>query len=67
MRVDLTVVGAQGLTAHQTWSEPNLLELSAYMRSAFTHKVRDLTVGYNPAARFGYTAVGKLALQHLET
>lgn len=67
MRVDLSIVGAQGLTARETWDEPDLLELSAYMRSAAIHRVRTMTVSYDPIARFGYTAVGKLALQHLET
>lgn len=62
----IQTIGAQGLSARSQWWEPDLTELASLMRRAFENKTRGLAVTYDPAARFSYEAIGKLALQHME-
>jgi hypothetical protein len=64
--IKLAVKGAQGLSSKHDWLEPDLAMLSFDMRQAFVDRRRDLEVTYDPIERFGYEAVGKLALAALE-
>lgn len=45
---------------------PDLDELATAMRSRAAVLCRDLTLYYDPAERYGYDAVGKLALRYLD-
>lgn len=54
-----------GLDGKTMWLEPDLLELSTYMRAAARDRVRRM-IGPDPRARFGYAAVGQLATQYLQ-
>lgn len=60
-------VGAQGLSSKSLWLEPDLVDLAGCMRKAFADRSRYLTIGYDLAGRFGYRAVGELALGALTT
>lgn len=62
---DIQVVGAQGMTSLQRWSEPDLLDLADRMRAACATGDRELVIPYDIAERFGYRAVGALALKNL--
>lgn len=62
----LEVVGAQGQTAVTDWQEPDLIALANAMQDAYRLKTRQLKIDYDIADRFGYAAVGKLALTYLE-
>jgi glycosyltransferase involved in cell wall biosynthesis len=64
--VKLQIVGAQGLSSRSTWLEPDLCALSAMMRRVAADRRRTLTTDYDPSDRYGYPAVGKLALAILE-
>lgn len=64
--VSMKVVGAQGLTSRSLWLEPDLWALSEAMRFAHTMNIRTIDT-HDPAERFGYAAVAKLALDMLET
>jgi len=64
--VKLAVKGAQGLSAKHDWLEPDLRGLASAMRDAFVERRRELSVHYDPIERFGYEAVGTLALAALE-
>jgi glycosyltransferase involved in cell wall biosynthesis len=59
-------VSAQGITSKATWMEPDLIRLAEYMKNAVDFGRRDLTVNYDPVARFGYAAVGRSVRTHLE-
>lgn len=63
---DLRVIGAQGISSRSLWWEPDLFELAKAMRDAVDNQRRHLSLQYNPADRYSYEAVGKLALKHLE-
>lgn len=61
-------LGAQGMSARDTWREPNLHELGGAMRDAFRSR-RDragLRVHYDIASRYGRPAVGALIKARLE-
>lgn len=64
--VKLQIVGAQGLSSRSTWQEPDLVQLAALMRETVAAQRRTLTLQYNPADRFSYEVVGKLALSLIE-
>jgi glycosyltransferase involved in cell wall biosynthesis len=64
--ISLAVNGAQGLSARADWLEPNISMLAFLMQQAFIDRRRELDVTYDPIERFGYEAVGKLALAALE-
>jgi glycosyltransferase involved in cell wall biosynthesis len=64
--VKLQIVGAQGLSSRSTWLEPDLCALSAMMRRVAADRRRTITTDYDPSDRYGYPAVGKLALAILE-
>ena len=57
---------AQGLSARCLWLEPNLHELADAMRRAYAARNRTIEISYDVAARFGYAAVAKHALNLLE-
>lgn len=65
-QLSMQTIGAHGLTSKSTWMEPDLLRLAETMRNVYLAKRRDLTLKYDPAERFSYAAVGKLALSTLE-
>lgn len=62
----MQTLGAHGMTSKTTWMEPDLLRLAETMRNVYLAKRRDLTLKYDPAERFSYATVGKLALLTLE-
>jgi glycosyltransferase involved in cell wall biosynthesis len=63
---DFERIGAQGLSARDIWHDPNILSLANSMRGIARTRARDLEVRYSPAERYGYKAVGKMALGYLE-
>lgn len=65
--ITMKTVGAQGLTSRSCWLEPDLWALSEAMRWAVQRRTRTIDLAYDPAERFGYAAVAKLALDMLET
>ncbi len=62
----LQVIGAQGLTSREQWLEPDLVQLADQMKMVAAERHRDLTVHYDPAARYGRVAVGTIMRKHLE-
>jgi len=63
---EFRLIGAQGLTSRCLWLEPDLVELALAMREAAALRRRDLRVDFDPRERYGYGAVAKLALNHIE-
>lgn len=58
-------MGSQGLDVRSNWGDPNLIEMALMMRKAYEHRPR-LEVRYDPAARFGRAAVGKMIRDLIE-
>lgn len=59
-------IGAQGLTCRATWLEPDLIRLCEHMKNVYEFRKRTMEVRYDPAGRYGYSAVGKICKTHLE-
>lgn len=59
-------MGTQGLTVREDWCEPDLSALAIRMRRAFIQGVRDLSLSYNPADRFGRPAVAQIIQRLLQ-
>lgn len=59
-------IGAQGLTSKSIWLEPDVLQLAEAMRASYEQRISNLDVQYDLAERFGYKAVGTLAMSALE-
>ncbi len=62
----IQTIGAQGLTSKSLWREPNVLELAEGMRQAYKERRSSIFVEYDIPGRFGYAAVGKLAIEFIE-
>lgn len=61
----IQTVGAQGLTSKSLWREPDVLQLAEAMRAAYDHRIQTLETSYDLTERFGYRAVGMLAMTAL--
>ena len=64
--VNIRFTGAQGLNVRGDWLEPDLYQLARWMRHAYDDRIRDISMMYDPAERFGYQAVGQLIKKALE-
>jgi len=62
---NVQVVGAQGLTSREVWPEPDIQGLATHMRAAHDRRVSELRIDYDPRTRYGYRAVGELAMGRL--
>jgi glycosyltransferase involved in cell wall biosynthesis len=58
----IQTVGAQGLTSRLLWREPDILELARAMQDVYRAQASTLDIRYDLGARFGYKAIGELAL-----
>lgn len=63
--VSIRVVAAQGLSARCVWREPDLMTLASLMNQAANERQRTIQLRYNPAERYGYTAVANLVVDTL--
>jgi glycosyltransferase involved in cell wall biosynthesis len=61
-RYAIEATAAQGLTAKCLWQEPDLFAFATIMQGVARDKRRDLHLEYDPCERYGYAAVGRLAL-----
>lgn len=59
-------VATQGLTVRSDWRDPDLGELAIRMRAAYTQRVTNLHIDYDPAERFGRAAVGRRITEILQ-
>jgi glycosyltransferase involved in cell wall biosynthesis len=59
-------LGTEGLTVRSEWIDPDIVLLGKLMRQAYVENTTNLRVTYDPAARFGRAAVGKLIKSMLE-
>lgn len=64
-RYAIETTAAQGLTAKCLWQEPDLYAFATIMRGVARDNLRDLHLEYDPRERYGYAAVGRLALSLL--
>jgi hypothetical protein len=64
-QLSMRYMGAQGLSCHHDWLEPDLSDLANRMRRAFLESKKSIAIGYDPAAKFGRRVVGQMMLDRL--
>lgn len=60
-------IGAQGMSVHDDWHDPDPSQLAIAMRRAYLDRVTDLRLDYNPADRFSRKVVGKMIRNTIES
>jgi len=51
-------IGAQGMSVHDDWHDPDPSQLAIAMRRAYLERITSLRLDYDPADRFSRKVVG---------